>query len=67
MKMTHGYYRQDNTEGYTDAQLDELNLHLYRAVKTRGLSFNPDSPHADQVKTLAERIQRTFDTQLDEQ
>ena len=53
------YFRQDNTEGYTDQQLMDLNARLVAELDSRGISDNPDEWSGNDrqiVESEAERI-----------
>ena len=57
IEMTDGYYEKgfsnDNTEGYTDLQLDEMNRQLEEALPAQPVD-------SDAYKNLCEKILRAF-------
>lgn len=50
-------FRQDNTEGYSDAELAELNLRFERAV----IDCSADTEDKSYLDKIAETILATFD------
>lgn len=53
-------YTQDNTEGYTDEQLEELNGRLNFVIRRNGWT----SDHADEIQWASERVLADFDTEI---
>jgi predicted lipid-binding transport protein (Tim44 family) len=56
------YFRQDNTEGYADEQLSELNARL--AVAIGAGTITDSAEDLDALKAAAEQIVSRFDTEL---
>ena len=54
------YFRDDNTDGYTEVQLDELNRRL---VAEHGSEYS-DDPDFDEIQAASERIATAFDTEI---
>jgi hypothetical protein len=49
------YFRMDNTEGYTQEQLDELNRRVNERVT--------DVEDAEDIQNICEQVQREFDSE----
>jgi hypothetical protein len=60
--MTRPRFRMDNTEGYTQAQLDEMNRRFAIAMETN-LPYVPDENRKSYEDFVAEQICAQIDTE----
>ena len=55
-------FRADNTEGYTQSQLDKLNIKFVFTVVQ--YVYDSDVITSDEYKSIAELVQHEFDSSL---
>jgi hypothetical protein len=71
VQLFQPYFRADNMDGYTQAELDELNARLQKTLAPRGLVVLPESKPAsydeedvENIGLLAHRVRSNFDIEF---